>query len=111
MAVMTFVMPDGTRREVDATPGESILAIAQRHGINELEGACESCMACSTCHVLVEKDWFAKFPEPSEEEDDMLDFAYGLALTSRLGCQIIFTVALDGLVVRVPSDRHNALLD
>ena len=108
---MTFVMPDGTRREVDAAPGETLLAIAQRHGIAELEGACEGAMACSTCHVVVEKEWFPKFSEPSEDEDDMLDFAYGLALTSRLGCQIAFEPELDGLVVRVPNERNNALLD
>lgn len=111
VGVMTFVMPDGSRREVDAATGETLLAIAQRHGIVELEGACEGAMACSTCHVVVEKEWFSKIPEPSEDEDDMLDFAYGLALTSRLGCQIEFKPELDGLVVRVPSQRFNALLD
>jgi 2Fe-2S ferredoxin len=111
MGVMTFVMPDGSRREVDAAAGETLLAIAQRHGISELEGACEGAMACSTCHVVVDKEWFSSFPEPSEDEDDMLDFAYGLALTSRLGCQVEFKSELDGLVVSVPSERFNALLD
>lgn len=111
MGVITFVMPDGSRREVDASVGETLLAIAQRHGIAELEGACEGAMACSTCHVVVDKEWFSRFPEPSEHEDDMLDFAFGLALTSRLGCQIKFETELDGLVVSVPSSRFNALLD
>lgn len=111
MGVITFVLPDGSRREVDAAVGETLLAIAQRHGISELEGACEGAMACSTCHVVVGKEWFPLFSEPSEEEDDMLDFAYGLALTSRLGCQIEFKSELDGLVVSVPSERFNALLD
>jgi 2Fe-2S ferredoxin len=111
MGVMTFVMPDGSRREVDAAAGETLLTIAQRHGISELEGACEGAMACSTCHIIVHKEWFSSFPEPSEDEDDMLDFAYGLALTSRLGCQIEFKLELDGLVVSVPSGRFNALLD
>ena len=111
MGVMTFVMPDGSRREVDAVAGETLLAIAQRHGIFELVGACEGAMACSTCHVVVHKEWFSSLPEPSEDEDDLLDFAYGLALTSRLGCQIEFKSELDGLVVSVPRERFNALLD
>jgi len=104
-------MPDGARREADAAPGETVLEIAQRLGVAELEGACEGAMACSTCHVIVEKDWFSSFPEPSDDEDDMLDFAYGLSLTSRLGCQLVFTEHTDGLVVRVPSERFNALLE
>ena len=111
MGKITFVMPDGSRREVEAAPGETLLAIAQRHGISELEGACEGAMACSTCHIIVDKEWFSSFPEPSEDEDDMLDFACGLALTSRLGCQIEFKLELDGLVVSVPNERFNALLD
>lgn len=111
MARMTFIMPDGESREVDAPVGDTVLAIAQRNGIAELEGACEGAMACSTCHVIVDKDDYGRLPEPTTEEDDMLDFAYGLSLTSRLGCQIVITAALDGLVVRVPSERFNALLD
>jgi len=108
---MTFIMPDGQRRDVDAPVGDTVLDIAQRNGIAELEGACEGAMACSTCHIVVEKEDFAKLKEPTEEEDDMLDFAYGLSLTSRLGCQITITEDLDGLVVRVPAERNNALLD
>lgn len=111
MARMTFVMPDGTRREVDAPVGDTVLEIAQRNGIAQLEGACEGAMACSTCHVVVDESYYAKIPEPVEEEDDMLDFAFGLSLTSRLGCQIVITEALDGLVVRVPAESNNALRD
>ncbi len=109
--LVTFLMPDGSRKEVSASIGETILDIAQRNGIAELEGACEGAMACSTCHVVVSGTHYALLPEPSEEEDDMLDFAYGLSVTSRLGCQITMTKELDGLVVSVPAGRHNALLD
>ncbi len=108
---LTFVMPDGDRRDCAGTAGETVLTVAQRNGIAELEGACEGAMACSTCHVIVAGDDYGRLPEPTQEEDDMLDFAYGLALTSRLGCQIVLTEALDGIVLQVPSERYNALLD
>ncbi|MEQ8248500.1 MAG: 2Fe-2S iron-sulfur cluster-binding protein [Alphaproteobacteria bacterium] len=104
-------MPDGIRRDCDAAVGETVLAVAQRNGIAELEGACEGAMACSTCHVIVAEDDYGRLPEPTQEEDDMLDFAYGLSLTSRLGCQLVLTDALDGIVLQVPTERYNALLD
>ena len=64
-------------------------------------------MACSTCHVIVEKKFFEELPEPSEEEEDMLDLAWGLTHTSRLGCQIIIDDTLDGMVVKIPSGTRN----
>ncbi len=108
---VTFVMPSGERREVDARVGETLLMVAQTNNIAELEGACESSMACSTCHVVVDAAFYGLIPPPSEEEDDMLDFAYGLTLTSRLGCQVVMTEKLNGLIVRVPAERNNALLE
>ena len=76
----------------------------------DIEGACEGVMACSTCHVIVEKDWYAKLSPVSEDEDYMLDLAIGLTETSRLGCQIIMSDALDGLIVKLPEETHNMLL-
>ena len=70
---------------------------------------CEGSMACSTCHVIVGRDWFRKIEPPSEEEEDILDLAFGLTETSRLGCQIIMSENLDGLTVHVPSEHHNFL--
>lgn len=104
---MTFVERDGTRREVDAPTGLSVLEVAHKHGI-DLEGACEGSLACSTCHVIIDADWFDKLNEPSEDEEDMLDLAFGLEETSRLGCQIVMDQSLDGLVVRLPSGVRNA---
>jgi 2Fe-2S ferredoxin len=106
---MTFIDPDGTRHEVDAPVGLSLLEIAHRNDI-DIEGACEGSMACSTCHVIVEKDWFERLEPSCEEEEDMLDLAFGLTPTSRLGCQIIMSEALDGLVVRLPMSTTNMLL-
>lgn len=102
MPHIVFIERDGRRREVEATVGLSILEIAHKHGI-DLEGACEGSLACATCHVVIEGDqWWGKLKPAAEEEEEMLDMAFGLEKTSRLGCQILMTEALDGLVVRLP---------
>ncbi|HZF75551.1 MAG TPA: ferredoxin family 2Fe-2S iron-sulfur cluster binding protein [Acetobacteraceae bacterium] len=107
MPKMVFVERDGKRREVDAPLGLSVLEIAHKHGV-DIEGACEGSLACSTCHVVVEPSWYAKLSDATEDEEDMLDLAFDLQETSRLGCQIIMTEALDGLEVRLPSGTRNA---
>ncbi len=107
MPKMVFIERDGTRREVDAPLGLSVLEIAHRHGI-DVEGACEGSLACSTCHVIVERPWFGKLTDPTEDEEDMLDLAFGLEETSRLGCQIVMTEELDGLTVKLPAATRNA---
>ena len=109
MPKMTFIERDGTRREVDAPEGLSVLEIAHRNDI-DIEGACEGSLACSTCHVIVEPEWFEKLEEPSEDEEDMLDLAFDLQKTSRLGCQIVITPELDGLTVSLPGSTRNLLL-
>jgi 2Fe-2S ferredoxin len=107
MPKMVFVERDGTRREVDAPLGLSVLEIAHKHGV-DIEGACEGSLACSTCHVIVDGEWFGRLAKPTEDEEDMLDLAFDLQETSRLGCQIIMTEALDGLVVKLPKGTRNA---
>ena len=107
MPKMTFVERDGTRREVDAPLGLSVLEIAHKHGV-DIEVACEGSLACSTCHVVVDGVWFGKLAKPTEDEEDMLDLAFDLQETSRLGCQLIMTDALDGLVVKLPAGTRNA---
>lgn len=107
MPKMVFIERDGTRREVEAALGLSVLEIAHRHGV-DIEGACEGSLACSTCHVIVDSAWFPKLAGPTEDEEDMLDLAFDLQETSRLGCQLIMTDALDGLVVKLPSGSRNA---
>ena len=108
MPKMTFIDRDGTRREVYAPLGLSVLEVAHKHGV-DIEGACEGSLACSTCHVIVDPAWFARLARPTEDEEDMLDLAFGLTETSRLGCQIVITEALDGLVVRLPAGTRNLL--
>ncbi len=110
MPKLTFVADDGTEKEVDAPNGLSVLEVAHKNGI-DLEGACEGSLACSTCHVVVDKEWFDKLGEASEEEEDMLDLAFGLTHTSRLGCQIKMSDELDGLKVTLPAATRNMLVD
>lgn len=109
MPRMTFIDADGAAKEVDAPLGHSLLQIAWDNGI-DIEGACEGAMACSTCHVIVDPAWYDRMDEPSEDEEDMLDLAPGLKPTSRLGCQIIITETLDGLVVHLPGATRNLML-
>ncbi|MFY8093235.1 MAG: ferredoxin family 2Fe-2S iron-sulfur cluster binding protein [Niveispirillum sp.] len=104
MPKMVFIETDGTRREVDAPLGLSILEVARRHDI-DLEGACEGSLACSTCHVVVAPEWYDRLPDAQEDEEDMLDLAFGLTKTSRLGCQIRITPELDGLTVKLPGAK------
>ena len=108
MPKMTFIERDGTRREVDAPNGLSVLEIAHKHKI-DIEGACEGSLACSTCHVIVDPDWSNKLATATEDEEDMLDLAFGLERTSRLGCQIVMSDALDGLVVKLPAGSRNMM--
>ena len=110
MPKMTFILKDGSRKEVEAPLGLSVLEIAHRNHIG-IEGACEGSLACSTCHVMVDKDWFDKLGPASEDEEDMLDLAFGLTHTSRLGCQIRMSETLDGLVVRLPAATRNMMVD
>lgn len=110
MPKMTFIDPDGTRHEVDAPIGLSVLEIAHRNNI-DIEGACEGSLACSTCHVIVEAEDFERLPDASEDEEDMLDLAFGLTPTSRLGCQIIISEELDGLTVSLPAATRNMLIE
>jgi 2Fe-2S ferredoxin len=107
MPKITFIERNGAPREVEAPLGLSVLEVAHKHGV-DIEGACEGSLACSTCHVIVDPAWFAKLGKPSEDEEDMLDLAFGLEKTSRLGCQIVITEALDGLTVKLPSSTRNA---
>ena len=99
MVCVVFVRPSEESIEVIAHVGDSVLDVAHSNDI-EIEGACEGSMACSTCHVIVDEVWSKKLPEPSDEEQDMLDLTYGLTRTSRLGCQIRLTEDFDGLILR-----------
>lgn len=103
---ITFIDPHGKPLTTSAQGGDNLLRVGQAAGL-PLEGTCEGQMACSTCHVIVAAEWFDRLPAPSEEEEDMLDFAAGARRTSRLSCQIELTDAMDGLVVSVPATSND----
>ena len=107
MTLVRFISADGSRvSEVDAPAGERLLDIAQADG-QPLEGTCEGQMACSTCHVIVAPEDFAKLPPASEEEEDLLDLAAHVTRHSRLACQIWLSDALHALTVRMPGGARN----
>lgn len=101
MVKVCFVTAKGERIDADARPGAVLLEVAQAAGM-PLEGTCEGQMACSTCHVIFTREWFARLPRASADEEDMLDLAAGVTGTSRLSCQIELTDELEGLEVRIP---------
>ncbi|MCD7462274.1 Adrenodoxin-like protein 1, mitochondrial [Datura stramonium] len=99
---VTFVDKDGEENHIKVPVGMSMLEAAHENDI-ELEGACEASLACSTCHVIVmDVEYYNKLEEPTDEENDMLDLAFGLSDTSRLGCQLIAKPELDGIRLALP---------
>lgn len=107
---VTFTTTDGENVAATAEPGIALLEVAQGAGM-PLEGTCEGQMACSTCHVIVDPEWFDRLPQASDEEEDMLDLAADVARTSRLSCQITLTPELHGLAVRIPSQSRDMSRD
>jgi len=101
-----FIERDGATREVEARPGDRLLDLAQNAG-EPLEGTCEGQMACSTCHVIIDAQDFAKLPPAVVEEEDMLDLAAGATRYSRLACQIWLSDLLETLTVRIPPEAKN----
>ena len=108
MPRVTFIERDGSAREVEAPAGLSLLEIAHQNDV-DIEGACEGSLACATCHVIVDPAWYARLGTPAEDEEDMLDLAFGVTESSRLGCQIILSEELDGLTVRLPDDAQSMM--
>ncbi|KAI9751395.1 MAG: mitochondrial matrix iron-sulfur protein [Lichina confinis] len=104
---VAFVDKEGQEHTFEVAKGDNLLDIAQANDL-EMEGACGGSCACSTCHVIVDdQDMYDKVPEPDDEENDMLDLAFGLTETSRLGCQVKMAPELDGMRVRLPSMTRN----
>ena len=106
MIKITFINAEGDAHEVEAETGLGLLEVAQGAGM-PLEGTCEGQMACSTCHVIVSAEDFARLPPASEVEEDMLDLAAAATRTSRLACQIVLPPDMDSLTVRMPGEFHN----
>jgi len=109
MPSIIFKTKNGEKLIKVSKNNSTILEIAHQNDIS-LEGACEGSLACSTCHIVVEPSWYGKLIKASWDEEDMLDLASGLTITSRLGCQIVLTDDLDGLVVSLPDNQSDIRL-
>jgi len=102
MTKITYIGFDGTRYDVDAQNGSTVMENAIRNSVPGIEAECGGACACATCHVYVDEAWTDVVGPPEAMEEDMLDFAWEPQLNSRLSCQIVVRDELDGLVVRVP---------
>ena len=105
MAKITFITHDGQSHEVAAEIGSTVMESAIKNSVPGIEAECGGACACATCHIYVDEKWVPIVGEPDVMEEDMLDFAWEMQPSSRLGCQIKVTEALDGLVVRVPEKQ------
>lgn len=107
---VTFVRASGEKIPVKGKVGDSLLDLVVNNNIDiDGFGACEGTLTCSTCHLILSKADYDKLPDkPSDEEMDMLDLAFDLTDTSRLGCQIYLTKELNGLHVNVPATVNDA---
>lgn len=105
MTKITIVAHDGTRFDIDAANGSTVMENAVRNSVPGIEAECGGACACATCHVYVDDAWTARVGAPEAMEEDMLDFAFDVRPTSRLSCQIKVTAGLDGLVVQVPEKQ------
>lgn len=105
-----FINKDKSITEVESEIGKTLLQVAHENDI-DLEGACESSLACSTCHVILEKSLYTKLKQPVPEEEDLLDLAFGLTETSRLGCQVIVDKYFENSVIKLPKATRNFYVD
>ena len=102
MPKIIFIDSADVSRTIDADVGSTVMEVAIKNGVPEIEAECGGACACATCHVYVEGEWFEKTGGPSPMEEDMLDFGFDVRANSRLSCQIKVSDAFDGLTVRTP---------
>lgn len=103
MPKLNFIKPDGSTHQLEVDNGTTIMEAGRDNNMG-LEGTCGGSLSCATCHVIFSDQDFARVGPPSEDEMDMLDLAFGVSPTSRLGCQIRMNDDLDGISAHVPDD-------
>lgn len=103
---VTFITKDGAQKTFEVAEGDNVMDIAQAYNL-DMEGACGGSCACSTCHIIIDPEYYDAIPEPDDDENDMLDLAFGLTETSRLGCQVKMTKELDGVRIALPAMTRN----
>ena len=102
MPIVVFVHPDGRREAHAASVAESVMDCAVDNGVAGIRAQCGGGCTCSTCHAIVDAQWFERVGAPVGDERDILEFTPGRKARSRLTCQIAMRDDLDGLVVHVP---------
>lgn len=105
-----FTFLDDSPHEIFTEPDKTLLEAAHINKI-ELEGACEGSLACSTCHVILDKKVYDSLDEPSDREYDLLDQAHMPTSTSRLGCQVKCDRRLENAIVKIPKATRNMAVD
>lgn len=103
MITVHFTTANGTTKSVQADAGASLMRAATENGIPGILAECGGSGTCATCHVYVQDEWFERLPAPTDDEQDMIDFAWERKENSRLACQLVLDATMDGLVVKVPS--------
>jgi 2Fe-2S ferredoxin len=105
MPKITYIEHNGTKHEVEAEVGMTVMEAAVKNLVPGIEAECGGACSCATCHVYVDEAWRKATGQPEEMEEDMLDFAFDVRASSRLSCQIKITEELDGLVVHLPEKQ------
>ena len=105
MAKVTYIESSGNSRTIGIANGLSVMEGAVQNDIRGIDADCGGGMACATCHIYVNEEWFDKIPKKEDGEEDMLDMAFEPKKNSRLSCQIIVSDELDGLIVSTPSKQ------
>tara|TARA_B100000683_G_C12017613_1_gene360647 strand:+ start:124 stop:444 length:321 start_codon:yes stop_codon:yes gene_type:complete len=105
MPKITYKDFQGNSKTIEVESGLSVMEGAVQNEIPGIDADCGGSMACATCHVYVQDNWFSKIPKAEEAEVDMIDMAYEPKKNSRLSCQIIISEELDGLEVSTPEKQ------
>jgi ferredoxin, 2Fe-2S len=106
MPVVTYLLRDGGRKEIEVPVGMSVMEAAIHNNVRGIDAECGGCLSCATCHVYVDTSSTAPLDPPDESELELLE---GVAAErrpeSRLSCQLVLTSAMNGLVVAIPSHQ------
>ena len=105
MTKIIYIENNNKSHTIDVANGLSVMEGAVQNDIPGIDADCGGGMACATCHIYVEEEWFNKLPKKEDGEEDMLDMAYEPNKFSRLSCQLIITDELDGLIVTMPEKQ------
>ena len=105
MPKVTFTDHKGNSKTIEIDNGLSVMEGAVQQNIPGIDADCGGSMACATCHVYVDDNWFEKIPKAEDAEIDMIDMAFEPKKNSRLSCQITVTEELDGLTVTTPEKQ------